>query len=200
MYPKPKIQFFLVNSSISFWKCKYFWHYRGWLLLYRSIQIGLFGVNGVMADAMILTEQPSGNYISSLSVACLVLLDQDEPINVSELRRSQLHPVQRSGQSHTHIYRDFGKSWVSSDTAGYVYKRRMANSCRVEPGDTQYILPLVIPARSNTHTCIANRNAHTDTLRLRQEERLCWTSAALSPATSATCRVQSAPDNTHTHT
>ncbi len=36
-----------------------------------------------------------------INVACLVILDQDEPINVSELRSSQLYPVQWSGHTHT---------------------------------------------------------------------------------------------------
>ncbi len=47
---------------------------------------------------------------------------------------------------------------------------------------------------------LIHTHTHTHTSWLRQEERLCWTSAALSPATSATCRAQSAPDNSHTHT
>lgn len=66
-YPDKLWNFLLkIQICLVFPFLELFWQYRGWLFLYRSIQIGLFVVNGVVADAMSLRDKPNGNYLSSM--------------------------------------------------------------------------------------------------------------------------------------
>jgi len=108
-----------------------------------------------------------------------VLLDQDEPINVFELRRSQLHAVQEWTVTHTHTHTHDTSTEISARVECPATQQDVCTSdgWQTAAGLNQGTFSLSLDRRELIHTHALQRetraHTHVHTPRLRQEERLC---------------------------